>query len=139
MNKLKTLMTALTLFLVGVGLAVAQESSVSIVEFEPEQSPVSSQAGGVPLFVRSTIHPSGRALVFGLAQANEHDIVLLDNGYDQGFRTGMICEIYRTENLIGEIILVEVREDRAAGLITALHGSEPIRFNDLAQIKTVQP
>ena len=140
MNKLKTVNSAIFALLMGVGLAVAQESSVSVFEFVPEQPPAvdNHEEGGVPLFVQSSLHPSGEALVFGLAEVSDQDIVLLDNGLDQGFRNGMICEIFRGERLLGEIILVEVRKDRSAGLIISLSGNNPIRFNDLVKIKTVQ-
>ena len=99
---------------------------------------VNHKKEGVPLFVQSSLYPSGEGLVFGLAEASDQDIVLLDNGLDQGFRNGMICQVFRGEHLLGEIILVEVREDRSAGLITSLSGESPIRFNDLVKIKTVQ-
>lgn len=91
-----------------------------------------------PLFVTMPLHPSGRSVVFGIAESGPADVVLLDNGQDQGFRTGMLCEITRDGQPVGEIILVEVRTDRAAGLITQLESGRVIRFGDKARIKTVQ-
>ena len=91
-----------------------------------------------PLFVSNSLFPSGRSVVFGIAECTKADVVLLDNGQDQGFRTGMLCEILREEQVIGEIILVEVRTDRAAGLITQLEPGSVIHFGDTARIKTVQ-
>ena len=140
MNKVKTVNTVISALIVSLRLAVAQEGSVSVFEFVPEQPSAfeNHKKEGVPLFVQSSLYPSGEGLVFGLAEASNQDIVLLDNGLDQGFRNGMICQVFRGEHLLGEIILVEVREDRSAGLITSLSGESPIRFNDLVKIKTVQ-
>lgn len=91
-----------------------------------------------PLFVSYPLHPTGRTVVFGVAEATGTDVVLLDNGFDQGFRTGMLCDVRNDGEPVGEIILVEVRADRAAGLITRLEPGRVIRFGDAVRIKTIQ-
>jgi len=91
-----------------------------------------------PEFALTNIYPSGEAVVFGVTENKAADIVILDNGLDQGFRVGMICEILRGDQLIGSIILVAVEADRSAGLILNLEPDHTITFGDLARIKTVQ-
>ncbi|MEO0794732.1 MAG: hypothetical protein AAFX93_06205 [Verrucomicrobiota bacterium] len=92
----------------------------------------------VPEFANSSIYPSGEAVVFGVTENKAADIVILDNGLDQGFRVGMLCEITREDTVVGTIILVAVEADRSAGLIVNLQPGRKIVFGDLARIKTVQ-
>lgn len=108
----------------------AEEPVAPVLDTAPQYSD--------PLFVSYPLFPTGRTMVFGVAAATGTDIVLLDNGYDQGFRTGMLCEITNAGDKVGEIILVEVRADRAAGLITQLEDQRVIRFGDAVRIKTAQ-
>ncbi|WP_269541535.1 hypothetical protein [Cerasicoccus fimbriatus] len=91
-----------------------------------------------PEFASSSIYPSGQAVVFGVTENKAADIVILDDGLDQGFRVGMLCEVIRGDAVIGTIILVAVEADRSAGLITNLQPGRAIVFGDLARIKTVQ-
>lgn len=91
-----------------------------------------------PLFVTYSLFPTGRSVVFGVAESETTDVVLIENGQDQGYRTGMICEVLNAEGKVGEIILVEVRSDRSAGLITQLEDNRVIRFGDDVRIKPVQ-
>lgn len=91
-----------------------------------------------PEFAASSIYPSGQAVVFGVTENKAADIVILDDGLDQGFRVGMLCEVMRDESVIGTIILVAVEADRSAGLIVNLQPGRKIVFGDLARIKTVQ-
>ncbi|WOO43492.1 hypothetical protein [Rubellicoccus peritrichatus] len=91
-----------------------------------------------PLFVSYSLFPTGRSVVFGVAESETADVVLIENGQDQGYRTGMICEVLNADGKVGEIILVEVRSDRAAGLITQLEDNRVIRFGDDVRIKPVQ-
>ncbi|WP_309381524.1 hypothetical protein [Cerasicoccus frondis] len=91
-----------------------------------------------PEFASSSIYPSGQAVVFGVTENKAADIVILDDGLDQGFRVGMLCEVLRNDAVIGTIILVAVEADRSAGLIVNLQPGRTIVFGDLARIKTVQ-
>ncbi|WP_309399100.1 hypothetical protein [Cerasicoccus maritimus] len=91
-----------------------------------------------PEFASSSIYPSGQAVVFGVTENKAADIVILDDGLDQGFRVGMLCDVLRGEVVVGTIILVAVEADRSAGLIVNLQPGRTIVFGDLARIKTVQ-
>lgn len=97
-----------------------------------------SQRHDDPAFVTEPLHPGGQARVFGVADAGDADVVILDHGLNQGFRIGMVCRVSRGGRNIGEIILVEVRDDRAAGLILALQENFSIQSGDTARIQTLQ-
>ena len=113
----------------------AKGSTVSVIDFVSEGE--SANAPGVPFFVNEPLYPSGQSSVFGFVEAGDQDIVLMDNGFDRGFRVGMICQLLRQEAIVGEMILVEVRRDRAAGLITQLFDAV-IQINDTIKIKTTR-
>lgn len=125
----------------GLPAEAPEGSQVEVITFaQPEtiEAAVPTEAPAArPLFVESTLFPSGRSVVFGVAETETSDVVLLDNGQDQGFRTGMICEVLNTEGKVGEIILVDVRADRAAALITQLENNQLIRFGDSVRIKPI--
>jgi hypothetical protein len=89
-----------------------------------------------PAFTAYTARPSGQATVFGVASTTAADIVVLNNGLDQGLRTGAICDVSRSGEPIAELILIDVREDRAAALITALQPNAAIHSGDLATLQT---
>jgi len=91
-----------------------------------------------PEFASSSIYPSGQAVVFGVTENKTADVVILDDGLDQGFRVGMLCDVVRDDVIIGGIILVAVEADRSAALIINLQPGRKIVFGDVARIKTVQ-
>lgn len=91
---------------------------------------------GNPLWVSRPLIASGKGEVFGIARTNQGDIVVLDNGLDQGFRVGMHCQIERGELPIASIVLVKVLPDRAAGLIIDLEQGEAIHSGDSVRIQT---
>ena len=91
-----------------------------------------------PPYVDAPVYPTGRTSVFGVARGHHTDLVLLEAGYDQGFRTGALCDVSREDQPVGEIILIEVREDRAAALITELQTDQAIRSGDTVSIQTIR-
>lgn len=90
-----------------------------------------------PYFVEGSIYPTGRTTVFGVAQTPVTDVVILNNGLDQGFRLGMVCQVKRGDGNVADLILVDVRDNRAAGLILNLETGEAIRSGDAVNIKTI--
>ena len=91
-----------------------------------------------PLFVLSPVLPSSRSVIFGVAQGTAADFVLIDNGFDQGFRVGAILEVVRDGAAIAELQLIEVRADRSAAVITSMEAGYSLHFNDIVRIKTKQ-
>ncbi|MEM9227698.1 MAG: hypothetical protein AAGA45_06990 [Verrucomicrobiota bacterium] len=90
-----------------------------------------------PYFVEGSIFPSGRTSVFGVAQTQVTDVVLLNSGLDEGFRLGMVCRVQRGDLSVADLILVDVRADRAAALILKLEPDQAIRSGDAVSIKTI--
>lgn len=66
------------------------------------------------------------------------DVVILDGGLEQGLRLGMVCRVTRGVRSIGELIIIESRSDRSAGLILELVEDSTIQAGDIARIKTLQ-
>lgn len=91
-----------------------------------------------PEYVEDSLYPTGETHVFGTAQYNDADVVLLDGGSDRGFRTGMLCDVSNETGIFARIVLVEVEEDRSAGLIIEFVDDESIKFGNLVKIKTVR-
>ena len=95
------------------------------------------QEASRPLFVNGPIYPAGSTTVFGVAGTPVTDVVILNNGLDEGFRMGMVCKVSRVDTAIAELILVDVRENRAAALILNLENGQAIRSGDDVKIKTI--
>ena len=96
-----------------------------------------AEAPSRPYFVESSIYPTGQTTVFGVAETPVTDVVILNNGLDQGFRLGMLCQVSRPGQFVADLILVDVRDNRAAGLILNLESGQAIRSGDAVNIKTI--
>jgi hypothetical protein len=90
-----------------------------------------------PYFVENSIYPTGQTTVFGVAATPVTDVVILNNGLDQGFRLGMVCQVSRSGQSVADLILVDVRDNRAAGLILNIESGQAIRSGDGVNIKTI--
>lgn len=78
----------------------------------------------------------GSAKVVRVASLSVADLVLLDAGYESGLRQGMVCSVSRDSELIGELLLVDLRQNSASAVITALSGHS-VRPGDQVAVKTV--
>jgi len=74
----------------------------------------------VPAFVKESIYSPNAATVTTVVPALAADVVILDGGLEQGMRLGMVCRVMRGVQTIGELIIIESRSDRSAGLILEL-------------------
>lgn len=92
----------------------------------------------IPSFVKSTLHSANTALVSEVLPTLSADVVLLKGGLEQGLRLGMVCRVSRGMKSIGELVIIESRSKRAAGLILKLDKGSAIQTGDIAQIKTLQ-
>jgi hypothetical protein len=92
----------------------------------------------VPAFVKESIYSPNAATVSTVAPSLAADIVILDGGLQQGMRLGMVCRVTRGFNSIGELIIIESRSDRSAGLILDLVDEATIQAGDIARVKTLQ-
>ena len=92
----------------------------------------------VPAFVKESIYSPNAATVSTVVPALAADVVILDGGLEQGMRLGMVCRVSRGAQSIGELIIIESRSDRSAGLILGLVDDSTIQAGDIARVKTLQ-
>lgn len=92
----------------------------------------------VPAFVKESIYSPNAATVSTVVPALAADVVILDGGLEQGMRLGMVCRVSRGALSIGELIIIESRSDRSAGLILELVDDSIIQAGDIARVKTLQ-
>lgn len=92
----------------------------------------------VPAFVKESIYSPNAATVSTVVSSLAADVVILDGGLEQGMRLGMVCRIHRGAQSIGELIIIESRSDRSAGLILELVDDSTIQAGDIARVKTLQ-
>lgn len=101
----------------------------------------SAVRAGVPAFVKESLYSPNAAPVAKLVPTLAADVVILDGGLERGLRLGMVCRVTRglqSQQIIGELIIIESRSDRAAGLILELVKDSTIQAGDIARIKTIQ-
>lgn len=99
---------------------------------------VGAAHGEVPAFVKESLYSPNAAPVAEVVPTLAADVVILDGGLEQGIRLGMVCRVTRGPLSIGELIIIESRSDRSAGLILELVEDSTIQAGDLARIKTLQ-
>lgn len=122
------LIALFSLLMAGSAVSYAQDA----VAVEQGSAPAAR-----PYFVENSIYPTGQTTVFGVAVTPVTDVVILNNGLDQGFRLGMVCQVSRSGQSVADLILVDVRDNRAAGLILNLESGQAIRSGDGVNIKTI--
>jgi hypothetical protein len=81
---------------------------------------------------------AGAAEVVALQPARAADLVLLGGGFDAGLRQGMVCRVTRGSAVIGEVLLVALRENCSAALILNLARGQSIHAGDVAVIKVLK-
>lgn len=100
--------------------------------------PVEEEAATHPPFLFEPLYASNQGSVYGIYEASHADLVLLEGGFDSGFRTGMICEVAEGETEVAEVMLVDVRKNCAAALILQLESGQVIEPDHSVTIKTVK-
>ena len=92
----------------------------------------------VPGFVKETLYSPNAAPISKIVSSDAADVVILDGGLEQGIRLGMACRIVRGLKEVGELVIIESKSDRSAGLILELSEDTFIQAGDVARIKTLQ-
>jgi len=72
-----------------------------------------------PRWVQETIEPTNRAHIARMLEGHA-DVVVLDSGYYQGFRDGVVCLVQRGNTPVARLMVVATEENRCAALITNL-------------------
>jgi hypothetical protein len=65
------------------------------------------------------------------------DLVVLDAGFEAGFRQGMVCSVTRDGKSVGELLLVDLRARVASALILDLVPGLGLQSGDQVVVKTV--
>mgnify|MGYP005849047121 CR=1 FL=1 len=91
-----------------------------------------------PAFVKGTLYSPNAAFVAEVMPTLAADVVILAGGLEQGLRRGMVCRVTRGPSEVGELIIIESRRDRSAGLILELVEASTIQAGDIARINTLQ-
>lgn len=78
-------------------------------------------------------HAQVRKIVSGTTS----DLVLLEGGYRQNIRPGMVCLVEQSGRAIAALVIAESTADHAVALILELAPRAAIKAGDTAKIKTV--
>lgn len=92
----------------------------------------------VPLGGASAVPGASVARVVAVQPARVADLILLNAGFEAGLRQGMTCRVTRGRTEIAEILVVELRPNFSAALITGAAPRQAIRAGDSVAIKTVK-
>lgn len=92
--------------------------------------------GSAPAWALSGMEPSYEAVVAAITARDGVDYVVLDAGYEAGFRDGMACRVFRGEAELGTLILVGISDGRAVALITSLTGTSTLQSGDSVAVRT---
>ena len=79
----------------------------------------------------------GDARIERIASLPAADLVVLDGGHEAGLREGMVCTVFRSGQVIGELLLVDLRPRAASALILDLASDRSLQPGDLVSVKTV--
>ena len=67
------------------------------------------------------------------------DIVVLEGGYQHGYRPGMLGQVIRAGRPVGDILIIDVRPTRAAATIQSLPQGMSIQPGDVVRPRIVSP
>ncbi len=79
----------------------------------------------------------GSARISLVANLPAADLVVLDNGFEAGLRQGMVCTVTRSGEMVGELLLVDLRPRAASALILDLTAGRGLQPGDTVAVKTV--
>jgi hypothetical protein len=86
----------------------------------------------------ASLRSAGGVEVVEVQRAGAADLVLVGSGFDAGLRQGMVCRVTRGPAVIGEVLLVALRDHCAAALILNLASGQAIRSGDVAAVKIIK-
>lgn len=112
-------------------------SAVPSVSSASDEVGATGPAGELPSFVFDPLYADNEGSVYGVYEARQADLVLVKGGFDSGFRQGMVCKVSKGAAQIGEVLLVNVRNNCSAALILDLEPETTIEPGQSVRIKTV--
>lgn len=88
-------------------------------------------AGGV------TERSIGEARIVHIEVMPSADLVVLDAGYEAGLRQSMICQVSRSGESVGKLLLVQLRQKSSIALILNLTSGRSLHNGDTVAVQTV--
>ena len=81
--------------------------------------------------VLGSAEADGKAPVAAVLPGRSTDLVVLEGGYDRGFRPGSVCTVSRDGRAFGAVVIAEAARSRAVALILSLDPGAAISRGDL--------
>ena len=91
-----------------------------------------------PAFVERPLEPSYSAKLLSVDSLPSADIVFLQGGLRDGLQAGMLCDVSRGQQLLGQIIIIEASSTQSAALITTLQQHSIFQAGDIARVQTIK-
>lgn len=95
-------------------------------------------SAGRPAFVNQPLGSSYSSKILSVESLLAADLVLLDGGLRDGLQPGMLCEVSRGSQQIGQIVIIEASSTRSAALITSKMQYSTFKSGDLARVQTIK-
>lgn len=127
LSRLRRSLLGLLALTVGASLAHAAEESAG-----------ANRPADLPPFLFQPLYSGNTGSVYGVYEARHADLVLVRGGFDSGFQSGMVCQIDDGKAEVGEVMLVDVRNNCSAALILELAAGQVIEPGHSVRIKTVK-
>jgi hypothetical protein len=93
--------------------------------------------GGVLSAALVTDRSIGEARIVRIENTPVADLVVLDSGYEAGLRQNMVCQVTRSGEAVGKLLLVELRSQTATALILNLNTGRSLLSGDNVTVQTV--
>lgn len=79
----------------------------------------------------------GEARIVKIEKTSVADLVVLDAGYEAGLRQSMVCQVTRSGEALGRLLLVELRAQAATALILNINTGRSLLSGDSVTVQTV--
>ncbi len=74
-------------------------------------------------------------IIMSIKSRVDNDLVTIRAGWHTGLRLGMMCNVYRSSEKIGDLLLVGLDEDVAVGVIMHLVSGKAVQNGDTVSVK----
>jgi hypothetical protein len=79
----------------------------------------------------------GEARIVGIEATSAADLVVLDAGFEAGLRQSMVCQVSRSGESLGKLLLVDLRSNSSTALILNLNAGRSLQRGDVVTVQTV--
>lgn len=92
---------------------------------------VAASADAAGSRVLGSAEADGKAPVAAVLPGRATDLVVVEGGYDRGFRPGSVCTVSRDGKAFGSVVIADATRERAVALILSLDSGTGITAGDL--------